>query len=226
LCCVRFVCDAKLGFELLAVSDCLLEIFADALDRRSTLPPLLLRTLTTRECVTLPLLSYRNLTAQLKSALALLGDESRKLAAPRFGGCARAVCRIARGFSGSDVLIGVRCITAQLDDAGLESLQLAAPCSHLARCERNVDSESPRHDLYVTLSATTLPRERAYLRLNFRDEVVEPAEVDCSLLETTLSAAFPVAIESYACCFLEQLAALVGPVREQCIDHLALDDYA
>ncbi len=130
---------------------------------------------------------------------------------------------VARSLRGSDVLLGCGRLVAQFGNSRFEAGKLVTPRVHLACCQRDVDREPAASELDVALRPPSLARERSHLRLHLGNQVVQSSKIDRRFFETPLCAAFPVAIESYAGCFLEQLSPLVGPVREKSVDHLALD---
>src|SRR6185369_10544303 len=68
----------------------------------------------------------------------------------------------------------------------------------------------PLGELGMPLGALALAGERTDLRLHFANQVVEPLEIDGGLLEASLRGTAPV----------------VGPVGEERVDHLGLDDDA
>ena len=53
-------------------------------------------------------------------------------------------------------------------------------------------------------------------------EIVEALQIDRRLLEAALGGAAAVAVQPDAGGLLEQLAAIVGAIREEGVDHLSL----
>jgi hypothetical protein len=210
----------------MTMRDRALELFTDALDSRASFTLFLFGALSAGDGVSLALFGDGDLRAQLLSAFPLLADKTCELTSTRFCCRTRAVRRVACSFGRSNILFRNRSFRAQLGHAILEQRELVAPRVHLSRCKREIDSEAPLRKLDVTLGAPPLARERANLRLHFGDQVIESSKIYRRLLEPAPCAPFSVAIESYACCLFEQLAALVRAIRKESVDHLAFDDDA
>ena len=203
-----------------------LQIFTDALYSRAAFAPLLLRALAPRNSVALTLLCHCDLSPELLRAFTLFVHQASELSTAALCSGTGSMSRIASRFRGSNTLFGNGSFQPQVANTLFENPELAMPRCHFARCQRYLDSEASAVQLDVLLSATALPRQRANLRLHFRNEIVQPAEVDCGLLEAPLGAALAVAIEPHARGFLEKLTTLVRAVRQESIDHLALDHHA
>ncbi len=182
--------------------------------------------LATRRRVSLALFRHLHLGADLERLLALAGHEAKQLGALRFGRRAIPVRRVARLLGRADRSIRLGSAFAQCANSLGQSSQLVVPRFHLALGERQLDGEPSRVELRMLLGAAPLSRERTHLALHFVDQIVEPLQVDRRLVEPPLRRATAVAIESDARRFLEQLAPVVRPIREERVDHLALDDDA
>ena len=122
---------------------------------------------------------------------------------------------IAPHFLFSHVRFGRRNRLAQLGDARLQRDELLVPGLHLSRRERELDRESARHELSVSLRALALSCERADLTLDLADQVIDARQVERRLLEPAFRATAPVAIEADTSGFLEQLATIIGSIGEQ-----------
>src|SRR5438874_7104240 len=173
--CLR---ERHFSLQLLAMSRSLLEIIGHFPDGGISFLSLLLRALPTRIGISLSFLGNSDLGAKLLRARALLGDESRKLIAPRFSCCARTVRRVAGRLCGSDSFLSRWHRNAELSDATLETHQLFTPRIHLSRREGDLDCEPSRHQFRVSLRATTLSRERSDLGLNLADQIVDSRQID------------------------------------------------
>ena len=76
----------------------------------------------------------------------------------------------------------------------------------------------------MALRTLSLSGERPDLALHLGDQVIEPLQIERRLLQPAFGGATPIAIQPDPSRLPEQLAAVVGPIREQRVDHLAFDD--
>jgi hypothetical protein len=97
---------------------------------------------------------------------------------------------------------------------------------HLTRGQRQLDGEAPRHDLGVPFGALPLACQAPHLARHLVDQIVQTLQIARRLLEPTLRRAPTISIQADPGRLLEQLPPIVGSVREQRVDHLALDDDA
>ena len=155
--------------------------------------------------------------------LALQRDEPRELGPLRFSGGSRIVCYVALALLLCDSALGARNLGTQLGHPGLQSRELVTPRRHLTRGERDLNAEAAARQLGVALGALSLAGQRSHLALNFRNQVIEAHKIAGRLLEPALGGASPIAIQSDSCRLLEQLAAIVGPIGEQRVDHPGFD---
>ena len=59
--------------------------------------------------------------------------------------------------------------------------------------------------------------------MHLRNQVVEPLQIDRGFLEPPLRGPPPVAVQTDASRFLEQLAPVIRTIGEQSVDHLGFD---
>ena len=199
---------------------------ATSLTRHRAIALFVFCTLATFDRVPATLLADRHLPAKRLDALLLLGQQLRQLVAGAFAGCTCLLGRGARLLGVRHGGSGARSALAQVCDANFELLQLRVPRCHLTGCQRELDAKPPLHQFFAALRLLALAGQRPHLGLDFGDEVVEPIEVECGLLESAFGAATTITIEPNARRFLEQLTTIIGPVGEQGIDHLGFDDHA
>ena len=108
----------------------------------------------------------------------------------------------------------------QLAGAHPERAERDVEVFELAPHQGHRDAEALLHHLAVALGAAPLTRQAPHLRLNFGNQVLEPREIGCRLLEPALRALLPVTVETDAGRLLEQRASLLRFLREQRLDHL------
>jgi hypothetical protein len=114
----------------------------------------------------------------------------------------------------------------QLGVAGLHSGRLGSQPVEQPPREGDLERELLLGQLDVALGLAALAGEASDLGLDLGDEVVHPLEVRGRFLQPALAAVLPVAVESDARGLLEQGPPFLGPVGEQQVDHLGLDDDA
>ena len=183
--------------------------------------------LAARRRVSLTLFRHLHLGADLERLLALAGHETKQLGALRLGRRAIPVRGVARLLGRADRSIRLGSALAQCAHAlgrVVRSSSCHASISRLASASSTVNRRVV--ELRVPLGAASLSRERTHLALYFVDQIVEALQVDRRLVEPPLRRATAVAIEADARRFLEQLAPVVRPIRQERVDHLALDDDA
>jgi hypothetical protein len=78
--------------------------------------------------------------------------------------------------------------------------------------------------LHVALGLPLLAGERADLRLNLGDHVLEALQVHLGALESALGRLAPILVLPDPGGLLEQATPLLGAIREDRVDHLVLDD--
>ncbi len=173
--------------------------------------------------VAMPFLGHRDAGAEGLDAVAEGGHLVRHLVAmclgrgtPVVGVVPRTFGLAHRPFEGRDRL-------AQRLDLCLQLLQLVAPGLHVAGGECELDDESSRGQVLVTFGALALAGQRPHLALDLVDQVIEPGDVVCGLLEAPLGAAASFPIEADAGGFLEQFAPFVRAIRQERVDHALLD---
>src|SRR5207247_2404261 len=101
---------------------------------------------------------------------------------------------------------------AQATERQIEVFELA---SH----QRQGDAEALVDHLVVALRLAALPRQAPHLRLHLADQVFEPGEVRRRLLEPALRARPAIAVQPDAGRLFEQGASLLGPLRQERLDH-------
>ena len=89
---------------------------------------------------------------------------------------------------------------------------------------RDLDRQTPLAQLPVPLRLPLLAGERADLGLHFGNHILDPLEIDLGGLQTSNRGAAPLLVLTDPRRFLEERPALVGSLREDCIDHPDLDD--
>ena len=195
----------------------------DARAEGVTVAELLFRPPAARECVLVSFFCHADLALQLQHRLAGVSREPRALMPHGFSGRPGSVCRVTRGAGGAYAFLCLGRTRAQPGQSCIELRELVLPCRHLSRRQRQFHRESPGRDLRVALGALALTGERTYLAGDFIQQIIETREVPGGLFEAPLGGAPPVAIESHARRFLKELTTVVGTVRQECIDHSALD---
>ena len=110
----------------------------------------------------------------------------------------------------------------ELRRARPQPAQLEVEVLELAAHQRERDAEALLDHLAVPLRLAPLAGEAPHLRLHFGDQVFEAGQVCPRLLQASLVALLPAAVEPDSRRFFEQGAALLRLLREQRVDHLRL----
>ena len=222
----RLARPTELALQLPALLHDGVAILGEAIAELLARATLRIRALAACERIALTLLGHLELALERHRVRALLGDKARELSTPGFGRSARAVGAFALALDLVHALLGDRQRLAQRCHLELETRELRLPRLHFARHECDLGDEAARHQLAVALGLPALPRQRAHLALHLGDEIVEAREIDRRLLEPARSGAAAIAIEADTGGLLEQLAAIVGAIGEQRVDHPRFDHHA
>ena len=198
-------------------------ILAQTTAKRLVLAPLFFRALAPLHRAALPLFGHGQFALELLRLVALFHGQARQLHTTPFGRGARAVGDFACGLGTLNRVVRIRNARLEFDQAFVQRGQFVAPRRHLAGGQRQLHLKAAGDEFRMAFGTPTLTGERTDLALDFGDEVVEARQVDRCLIETALGAAPAIAIQADARRLLKQFASIVGTVREQRIDHAALD---